>query len=187
MEVKTIRKAKPNDYIIHGDWTELIIDSPKFGEFRIKIDTEDVPKLKEYVWCINKCWNKKTNKEPKWYAGTNGKCKADKSMLLHRFLMENPKGKIVDHIDRDTLNCTKENLRICTQSQNKMNTNRYKTNISGRTGVMYVDKLVTPKWTAYIQVNYKRKHLGYFDTYEDAVKAREKAEEKHFGEFAPID
>lgn len=101
--------------------------------------------------------------------------------------MGNPKGMVVDHADRDTLNCTKDNLRVCTQSQNKMNTKKQINNVSGHTGVFFSDKLVTPKWNAFIQVNYKRKHLGYFDTYEEAVIARENAEKIYFGEFTRVD
>lgn len=40
---------------------------------------------------------------------------------------------------------------------------------------------------AFIQVNYKRKHLGYFNTYSEAVIAREEAEEIYFGEFTRVD
>jgi hypothetical protein len=183
-----IRKARPNEYINHGEWTEIVIDSPTHGEFRIKIDTDDLDKVKIYPWCINKCWNKKTNLEPIWYAGYGGNYdKGIKSMLLHRYIMNNPKGKIVDHRSRNTLDCRKENLRVCTQSQNKMNTKKQINNDSGHTGVFFDNNLVTPKWMAFIQVNYKRKHLGYFDTYEEAVEAREKAEQKYFGEFTRVD
>lgn len=183
-----IRKARPNEYINHGEWTELIIDSPKYGEFKIKIDSDDFDRVKIYPWCINKCWNKKTNLEPIWYAGYGGsRDKGISSLLLHRYLMGSPKGKIVDHADRDTLNCMKENLRVCTQSQNKMNTKKQINNVSGHTGVFFSDKLVTPKWNAFIQVNYKRKHLGFFDTYEEAVIAREEAEKIYFGEFTRVD
>ena len=181
-------KAKQNEYINHEDWTELIIDSPKNGIFRIKIDTDDMEKINKCVWCINKCWNKKTNTEPIWYAGSAQKDK-DKniSVLLHRFIMNAPKGKVVDHINHDTLDCRKSNLRICTQSQNKMNTRMQCNNKSGHTGVRFNEKLVTPKWSAYIKVNLKRKHLGYFDTYEEAVIVREEAERIVFGEYTRVD
>jgi len=101
--------------------------------------------------------------------------------------MGNPKGKIVDHADRDTLNCMKGNLRVCTQSQNKMNTKKQINNDSGHTGVYFDTHLKNPKWMAFIQVNYKRKHLGYFNTYSEAVIAREEAEEIYFGEFTRVD
>jgi hypothetical protein len=37
---------------------------------------------------------------------------------------------------------------------------------------------------AYIHIDYRRVHLGYFDNFEDAIKVRKEAEEKYFGEFS---
>ena len=43
------------------------------------------------------------------------------------------------------------------------------------------------KWQARISIgNGKRKTLGYFDTYEEAVEARIKAEKEHYGEWSPL-
>lgn len=41
-------------------------------------------------------------------------------------------------------------------------------------------------WQRRIMLDRKEIQLGRFDTYEEAVKAREQAEIKYFGEFAPI-
>lgn len=41
------------------------------------------------------------------------------------------------------------------------------------------------KWEAYIQLNKKRKSLGYFNNKEDAIKARLEAEAIYYKEFAP--
>ena len=51
-------------------------------------------------------------------------------------------------------------------------------NVSGRRGVWYWPK--REKWVAFITVNKKRHTLGYFDSFDDAVKARELGEEKYF-------
>lgn len=44
----------------------------------------------------------------------------------------------------------------------------------------------TSKWMAYININKKRKHLGYFNTYEEALEARLNAEKEYWGKFKPI-
>ena len=44
------------------------------------------------------------------------------------------------------------------------------------------DKLKN-KWAAYIGINRKRVHLGYFADIQDAIDARVNAEKKYFGEY----
>jgi len=87
----------------------------------------------------------------------------------------------VDHRDRDSLNNRKLNLRPCNDSTNSMNSKLYRTNKSGHKGVRW-DKYLN-KWTAYIMKNQKFKHLGYYNSYEEAVVVREEAEKKYFGEY----
>lgn len=76
----------------------------------------------------------------------------------------------------------KSNIRIVTPSQNGMNKPLLKNNTSGVTGVSFNKR--KQKWESYITVNNKRKGLGYFDNFEDAVAARKEAEEKYFGEYS---
>lgn len=52
------------------------------------------------------------------------------------------------------------------------------TNTSGRKGVFFDRN--KRRWVAHICIQKKRIHLGYFNKFEDAVKAREKAEEELF-------
>ena len=71
--------------------------------------------------------------------------------------------------------------RVCTQHQNCMNQNKRSNNTSGYTGVLW-DKAKN-KWMARIKVNYKQIFLGYYDTLEEAIKVREQAEIRYFGEY----
>lgn len=51
------------------------------------------------------------------------------------------------------------------------------------TGVKGVSQMKDGKFRAYIMINKKQKHLGLFDTIEDAAEARKKAEDRYFGEI----
>lgn len=92
---------------------------------------------------------------------------------------ERPAGFVIDRIDPNGNYCP-ENCRWVDRSLSSFNTRKAKNNTSGRTGVYWFDRV--SKWVAAIFVEKKQKHLGYFDTYEGAVAAREKAEITYFGE-----
>ena len=84
-----------------------------------------------------------------------------------------PNGEI-DHIDHDTSNNRIENLRDVTHEENMKNKRKRKTNTSGVTGVVWNKN--NAKWNAFICVSSRRKHLGLFESFEDAVAARKEAE-----------
>ena len=42
----------------------------------------------------------------------------------------------------------------------------------------------TQKWRARIKIAQKEKHLGVFDSFEEAFQARKEAEEKYFREYS---
>lgn len=88
-----------------------------------------------------------------------------------------------DHINGDTLDNRRSNLRIATQSQNNMNGKRRKDNTTGYKGVSKRGN----KWRAYIQVGYKQFHLGYFETEELAHRARCEAANELHGEFKRLE
>ena len=62
-----------------------------------------------------------------------------------------------------------------------MNKSISKNNTSGTPGVCYRQR--EKKWLAYITVNRKPIHLGYYKNLEDAIEARKQAEIKYFGEY----
>lgn len=106
-----------------------------------------------------------------------------KQIKMHRCIMGvfDP-AILVDHINGNTLDNRKENLRTCTRRENcRHRTKLAKNNTSGIHGVYWHTE--KKKWQAKIKVNYKHKHLGYFITKEDAGRARKEAEIKYFGEF----
>jgi hypothetical protein len=86
--------------------------------------------------------------------------------------------KEIDHIDGNKLNNCIFNLREVTRSQNMMNTSPKRKNSStGIKGVSWYPKY--NKWVVRIQVNGKRKCLGYFEDLEFAELVATEAREKY--------
>ena len=68
------------------------------------------------------------------------------------------------------------NCYWASRSRQQYNRRTSVTNTSGRKGVSLYK--ATGKWSAYIHIDKKRVHLGYYKTMEEAVEARKKEEEK---------
>lgn len=120
-----------------------------------------------------------------WSLGPGGylTCRIDgRGYLLHRLLMDAESGLEVDHINLNTLDNRRENLRIVTPSQNQMNKGKMSNNTSGYKGITW-DK-DRNKWKVSLNENGICHNIGRFDELKDAVIARKEAEEKYFGEYA---
>ena len=83
--------------------------------------------------------------------------------------MQTPEGMETDHIDCNKLNNRRNNLRICTSSQNRWNRTAISTNTSGVKGVSW--EKARNKWRVGITYRYKHHNLGRFDSIEDAAEA----------------
>lgn len=92
------------------------------------------------------------------------------------------KGKDIDHINGDTLDNRRENLRVATHSQNLANSKRYAHNTTGFKGVQRSS--VRKPYVAVIIKDGKTHRLGYFNDPEEAHKAYVRAANLLFGEFA---
>lgn len=88
----------------------------------------------------------------------------------------------VDHQDLDGLNNRWVNLRKATHSQNGHNQGLRSNNKSGVKGVSW--ERGRSKWIATITMNGREKHLGRFNTIEEAAAARRAAEANYHGDFA---
>ena len=144
---------------------EIIIKSPKYGVQKVLIDKEDFNKLAGFNLSLS-CSSKKF-----LYVRLS-----PSKRYLHRMIMDAPKGMVVDHINRNTLDNRKKNLRVCTIQENLQNQKR-ENNKTGYTGVAVFPK---GRFSAQITVNYKKIHLGLFNNVEDAYKVRKAAEEIYF-------
>ena len=149
------------------------------GQFAI-FDIDDYDLVVKYTWCA--VWNKYTNS---YYAQTQAVGYSGKmgSVHMQRIITNAPNGMFVDHINHDTLDNRKCNLRLATKSENMMNRRRAKSNSSGLKGVYKKSK---NKWYAIITVRGERINLGTFDTSEEAHEAYCKAALELHGEFARL-
>lgn len=166
---------EPNDYVLYDDYAEIICyDKNGYEKGRIKIDLDMVDKLKPYKVYIRK-------QSEKYYAAITLN---NRKVLLHRYIfhLENEEysiRKVIDHINGDSFDNRRSNLRICSHKDNMKNIKKkFKV-----TGVSFIKN--TQKWAARIMKDYKGYHLGYFNTYEEAVLNRLKAEKELFGDFGP--
>lgn len=128
------------------------------------IDKDDYVKVKDYCW----------RKDKHGYIVANSKNGKNQTIKLHRIIMDVDSSKLVDHKNWDKSDNRKCNLRIATKSQNNVNIKLKSNNSTGYQGVTL--NKVTNHYVARISLNGKRIYLGTFQTFEEAVKARRKAE-----------
>ena len=105
----------------------------------------------------------------------------------HRLIWIRHNGLIQKHLEIDHINSIRDdnricNLRLATNSENKMNAGKHKDNSSGFIGVFW-EKGIS-KWRTSITADGKKHHLGVFVLKEDAAEAYDEAAIKHHGEFA---
>lgn len=146
------------------------------GKFAL-VDDDDYEELSKYKWRI-------TSNGYALHTGPRDKDRKRKTFLMHRLIMDTPLGLCTDHKNGNKLDNRKENLRICTYSQNNYNIPKKKDNISGCKGVGFHTK--SGKYRSRIVVNKKAIHLGLFTKIEDAYNAYCAACKKYHGEFANI-
>ena len=167
---------KKSDIQVHGN--KAVIDD---GKHRLIMDAEDAHLL--HGWCIGI--------NTGGYARLRREIKGKRvSVSLHRLVTNAPKGMDVDHVNHNTLDNRKANLRICTRSENARNNKGHKGRASRYKGV-YFDKWHKGfknrgylPWRAYTRVMGKRIWLGYYATQEEAGQAYNEYAAREFGEFA---
>ena len=151
----------------------------KSGKVTI-VDDEDYDYLMQWKWFAHRSYatndfyvcRKSLKKD-----GIRGKM-----IMMHRVIMNTPVGLVVDHINHNTLDNRKSNLRNCTISQNQMNRNPR--GVSKYLGVGFKKQI--GKFDAKIKVNKKAIHLMYSYDEKEAARAYDKAALKYYGEFANL-
>lgn len=168
-EFGSVKRTKydPNTFIVHEDKVEIqLFDA--FGNYcdSTFIDVEDMDKVVDY----------------KWRKDSNGYVVNNKIGFLHRVVMNPLKNEIVDHINHNTLDNRKCNLRVCNHSQNACNSYTHDDNKSGFKNVVWNSKKA--KWQVIVSKDGKKFHGGFFNDVEEArMVAKELRGELH-GEYA---
>lgn len=145
----------------------------------VQVDDEDFDFLNYYNWHTHPHRNT-------FYARRSEVVNGRKTIIsMHRLIMNvTDRNVLIDHKDRNGLNCQKNNLRICTNKENLMNRGSLKNSSSKYKGVDF-DKSRN-KYRVQITINGKNKFIGRFEYEIEAAKAYDvKAKEVH-GEFANL-
>jgi len=144
------------------------------------VDDEDYDELMKYKWCADKV-------REHWYA-TRGVwdplTKTTKKIRMHQIIMKdcyNEHRKYTDHVNHDTLDNRRCNLRVCTNSENMRNC-RKRHNKSGYVGVSW-DKS-KKKWVAQIGFHWTHIFIGRYDDIIKAAQAVDRKATELFGEYA---
>ena len=130
------------------------------------VDDADYELVSKYKWCAN--WS---SGMLSYYARTTVRLMSNKryNLPMHRFILGLEKGDKyeVDHINHNTLDNRRSNLRVVTHRQNMSNYERETS--SKYTGVSWYSNPC--KWCAKIVIENEDVYLGLFDDELDAAKA----------------
>jgi hypothetical protein len=150
----------------------LVITSKTFGTLSVLLDAEDYDRVVAVgKWCAGR-----GRRPGDFYF--HKRVSHSHCITLHRFLMGDPPGAYVDHINHNTLDNRKANLRVCGNAANLRNGRLRPNNTSGHVGVRFDAE--RGKWHARIRVQYRTIHLGRFATREEAVRVRQDAEQRYW-------
>ena len=146
------------------------------------VSDEDCVRVNQYSWYYRSTAGGKEHAiRDEWVPKGGGKRRL---VQMHRFILDAPTGMQVDHINHNRLDNRRENLRICTGSQNKMNSKKYKNSSSLYKGVSWCSS--TNKWKAQIRCDSKLYYLGVYADEWKAAEVYNKAALEKFGEYVRV-
>lgn len=141
------------------------------------VDAEDYERVSQYIWSASV--------SKSGYARAVRGDRLGKIILMHREIMCAPQGLDVDHINGNSLDNRKANLRLCTHRQNLRNMRKPSHARSSKyKGVCWSKR--RGKFISYIHGAEGRIHLGYYPDEIDAAKAYNEAAIKYHGDFAML-
>lgn len=142
----------------------------------------EIPLTKNLVTTVDECdmhllkwkWRASYDKSTKTHYAICSRVVDGKlvNLKIHQAILGRPlNGKVIDHIDGDTLNNQRKNLRIVT---NRENLSKRRERLQGKTSSRYVGvgwHKRDQKWFAQIYIQGRKKFLGYFLNEESARDA----------------
>ena len=140
---------------------------------RFIIDADDLQKVRYHKW---RC-------DSSYHIVTGNSSNTRPTIYLSKLIMDvSDPDLVVDHINGNPFDNRKQNLRICTQSENICNKHFMSNNNSSRIIGIHWDKY-RRRWAPEIQKYNIRVHLGRYQDIEEARYVRYIAEQLCFGEF----
>ena len=162
------------------------------GGYVTKVDDGDYEVLSRYHWNYQRAKNgSKVYARTSIHVGGTGKQYKQRVVTMHRLIMgvvDAGRSVEVDHINGDSLDNRRDNLRVCTGTENKQNI-RNSTNSSGYKGINVIrpsKRYRKGGFAANIVVRGVRVYLGFFETAELAAMAYNAAAISYFGNFAAL-
>jgi hypothetical protein len=134
------------------------------------VDDEDYELVSKFNWHKHK-----SRSYGQYYASSNIK--------MHRLVMDAKPGEIIDHINGDSLDNRKENLRLCTYSQNQQNT-QSRAGSSRYKGVSYIKR--KNLWKGSFQYEGVHYHCGIFKSEQECALAVDRKRLEVCKEFAVL-
>ena len=142
------------------------------------VDSTDYKWLMQWHW--RAAWNSHTKS---FYAGRGFRIgEKQKTISMHRTILGCSEREFVDHINHDTLDNRRENLRAATPHQSSFNRQKHADNRSGFKGI----RKNWNKWQAVIVIGRKTLCLGSFESKLEAADAYDEAAKKFHREFASL-
>jgi hypothetical protein len=155
-----------NEYRIEGKVALLDVSTPSQPNTETKIDLNDLQRVLDVRgrggrmrWLIHDS----SGKGAVW---GNYVVASDRKIRLHRFILRlTDSALIADHINGDTLDNRKSNLRVINRRENNKNMRKRLNNTSGYTGVTLTKNNL---YSACIELHGVKYYLGEFDGIEQA-------------------
>jgi hypothetical protein len=148
------------------------------GQFAL-VDEKDFEDLSKYKWCASQ-------KRGSYYAIRGTEIGYRKRTIpMHRQILQLENSRECDHINGDTLDNRRENLRECSHAENLANSRKQRGGNSSRFKGVYWAKQIQ-RWRAQIRWHGHKRSLGCYLNEQDAALAYNEAAEKLFGDFARL-
>ena len=169
-------KPQPIDRPEVPDQTGLLVCTIPLTQKKVAlVDAVDYERVNRYRWCAGRVGNQ-------WYAYRKH---YGKTLRMHQFIMNPPKGMVVDHANGNGLDNRRDNLRLCTKLENAWNHGRRKEEGAGSQYIgVYPCQRPPGKWCIKVQCDGEVTNLSPFDTPEEAARVRDRKALELHGEYA---
>lgn len=144
---------------------------------KILFDKEDFELIKDLYWIISYV------RKDSDYKRVRGCVKHGQYISFHNAILDVPNGYVIDHINGNTLDNRKENLRICTQTENMRNR---RANTNNKLNIKGVCQIKNGSYCAKIQKGEEVYYIGLYKTKKEAADAYDVKAKELFGEFARL-